>query len=349
MYADNAHNYPLHIAVGTGVLGFLAWVTSVLWALVASARSAFGPKGETSRLPLAALWAASVGYLVHLLFGVSAIGSTALLWLVLGALVAPTARTIAVSEKAWGRIAAPVVAILCAALALAAFVPGVADNSYARGYAAELVDPVVAGQHYDRAVALTPWNDDYVARASSAWRTAWLSAIGAQGAIRGADPARAVEYFTKSKGLAQRALDLSPDIASRWRFMTNLHVQSAALGDQAALPEAIRIAETGLARFPLEPGLEYELAKALVLAGEKERALQFARKIVAADPNWGTAHVLLANIYRDSGDLEQAAASFRAGIPLMAALKGDKADPDALKRAQQALASVEASLAAGAK
>ena len=90
----------------------------------------FGRSGDPARIILGAFWAAAVGYLVQLFFGLSVTGTTFLLWAALGMVLVPTARTVAVKAPRWGTVAAVAV---CAACALGIGFQGtvlLADHAY---------------------------------------------------------------------------------------------------------------------------------------------------------------------------------------------------------------------------
>lgn len=88
--ADNAHNYIIQIGAGAGLvalavlLGFLIyWLAKALPAAEEDARA----KDTGYQLTRAGLYAGVLAYMVHLLFGISLIGSSAPFWLLLGAMM----------------------------------------------------------------------------------------------------------------------------------------------------------------------------------------------------------------------------------------------------------------------
>ncbi len=100
--ADNAHDYPLQLATGIGVPGMLLFYAVVVWAGVRSFATVFRRSDDPARLLVGAFWAAAVGYLVQLFFGVSVTGVTFLLWIALAVALAPTARLIEVRAPRLG-------------------------------------------------------------------------------------------------------------------------------------------------------------------------------------------------------------------------------------------------------
>ena len=91
--ADTAHDLPLHLAVSVGVPGALLVLGTLASAMVRSWRDAFG-RASDADLIAAGLYCGAAGYLAHLALGVSMPGTTALLWVVLGALMSQTARIV---------------------------------------------------------------------------------------------------------------------------------------------------------------------------------------------------------------------------------------------------------------
>ena len=89
--ADNVHNYPLQLMAGIGIIGFLLLYGIFGWALWLGAPNAFARGKGTERLVVAGFWAAAVGYITHLMTGLSVTGSTVFLWMALAIIVAPTA------------------------------------------------------------------------------------------------------------------------------------------------------------------------------------------------------------------------------------------------------------------
>jgi Tfp pilus assembly protein PilF len=89
--ADNAHNYVVQLAAGVGIpatLLFLGFLAAVVVLAVKYLRKREGEE----RLVYAGLTAAVIGYFIHLIFGVSISGSTAVFWVIIGALMASVGK-----------------------------------------------------------------------------------------------------------------------------------------------------------------------------------------------------------------------------------------------------------------
>ncbi len=92
--SDNAHNYLIQLAAGPGLLAALAFLFFALAILAHKAVALFRQSGERLVIGIG-LFAAGVGYFIHLLSGVSVSGSTALFWVVMGAM----AGTIGIAKE----------------------------------------------------------------------------------------------------------------------------------------------------------------------------------------------------------------------------------------------------------
>ncbi|MCL4369258.1 MAG: O-antigen ligase family protein, partial [Actinobacteria bacterium] len=130
--ADNAHSYPLQLASGIGVPGMLllfAFFGSVL--LVSTRGGVFSRRSPTSLLR-AGFFAAAIGYLVYLMFGLSFSSGSSLLWLALAVMAAGTARTQVVRAPSWGRWARWPILATCGLLIVASAIFVGADHFYWR-------------------------------------------------------------------------------------------------------------------------------------------------------------------------------------------------------------------------
>jgi O-antigen ligase len=157
--ADNTHNYPLQLATGIGVPGMLMFYGVVVWAGVRSFSTVFRRDDDPGRLLIGAFWAAAVGYLVQLLFGVSVTGVTFLLWIALAVALAPTARLVEVRAPRWGMVAGAAVLAVCVAGIGYQGVVLAADNVYMKAQASTSAEQRIA--HAKRAVRLFPYSQTY--------------------------------------------------------------------------------------------------------------------------------------------------------------------------------------------
>ena len=102
---NNAHSWPLQFAATLGLPGAILLVAAVVLALARGARSIFSTQGENvdasppsegsaqQDLLFPAAWVGCIGFAVHMLTGVSVLGSTVPFWLLIGVVGAPLARS----------------------------------------------------------------------------------------------------------------------------------------------------------------------------------------------------------------------------------------------------------------
>jgi len=89
--AENAHNFVIQSLVTLGIPGFVLTLGALGYAAIASFRGLQGVKGQ-ARVLLTTLWAALIGMIVALLFGLTVPAVSVWVWLTVGVLVAPISR-----------------------------------------------------------------------------------------------------------------------------------------------------------------------------------------------------------------------------------------------------------------
>ena len=192
---ESAHNFFLDLAVGSGVLGllaFLALVGAVLWH---AGRRALATDDASLRLGLVALSTGLVGYLVAVLFGFSEAMTTWLFWLLLGATAGLLARVAPPSRR---DTLAPESGTLASGMgAIGLFLVGLA----ALGWAATITAADLAAAQADRATD----RGEHAAAVRLAGRAVTLNPLQrrylvqqAQAYERSAAPARDVEALAQA-------------------------------------------------------------------------------------------------------------------------------------------------------
>jgi putative inorganic carbon (HCO3(-)) transporter len=351
--ADNAHNYPLHLAAGVGVPGALLLYGFWLLVLARSARTAFATERHASRLVMAGMWAAVAGYLVHLFFGISALGSTSLLWVLVALLLAPEARERAVPPPSGGRVLAVLLVALSAAAVALSATQVVADNAYARGFTAP--DAAAAVAAYEQAVRFAPLNYRYRSQLAAGRRDLMDEAIARARALAaaGQDDAPALSaaamYFRDAEKAAQVAIEHAPLVTENYTFLANLYIQAGVSLDPGFLVRAIETAQAGVRAAPNDADLRYQLAVAYSASGRFDEARSEAETAASIDPNWVDPVILLADLDVEQGRLESARERYVRSIAAVEAMPPGAFDPDRLARLRSRLASVQASLAAGGR
>lgn len=331
--ADNVHNYPLQLASAIGIPGLLMLYGFFAWTLARSFRTVFAKDSGTERLVLAGFWAAALGYIVHLTFGLSITGSTVLLWLSLGLLLSPQASVREVSAPAFGLPAAAAVCGLCAALFVGNVVYLRADNMYLKARIGS--QGMTRVEYAQKAVKLNPYNDMYRTEIGLAWQDLFISQV-MQGVDDPQSRERAAYYLSQAEREFLSVIDFVPTEYDNYVFLANLYNQASYYLDAAYAEKAVEVARKGVEVEPFGPAIRIQLALALMTRGEFADAAAQAAEAADQDPNYVEAWMALGDARRLMGDLQGAKAAFERAVQL----SGGRAD------AQQALKSVEASLAA---
>ena len=314
--ADNAHDYLLQLASGTGIPGALMFCGIFAWAGVRSFATVFKRSGDPTRIILAAFWAGSAGYLVHLLFGISVTGATFLLWIALALVLVPTARLVQVKAARWGTVAAVVVIAL---VGLGIAYQGVylaADGAYMRAKTASSPAERTAGAL--RAAELNPLNPEYRLGVGLAYLGEMRASLqaGAQAQANGEDTtqyAEAVkESFASAESAFKDAIAFIPGEYDNYVSLATLYNVGGGALDTDLYQSAIAVAEQGLEVMPLGTAIRVQLAQALVATGRPAEAVKTLEYCVSIDPGGGDAALPLAGLYRQLGQTDQALALLRS-------------------------------------
>jgi putative inorganic carbon (HCO3(-)) transporter len=335
--ADNAHDYLLQLASGTGIPGALLFCGVFVWAGIRSFRTVFTRSGEPIRLILAAFWAASAGYLVHLLFGLSVTGVTFLLWIGLALVLVPTARMVQVKALKWGTVVALVVIAVAAVGIGYQGVYLAADGAYQRAQVAATTAERTAGAV--EAAKLNPLNPEYrlsIGLTNLAAMRAYLQA-GAEAQQKGLDttqyeaPIR--RSFADAESALKQAIDFIPGESDNYVALANLYNLGASTLDENLYQSAISTAERGLEMMPLGTALRVQLAQALVATGKTAEAVKALQYCLDVDPMGGDAALALAGIYRQLGQTSEALAVLKS---VEAISPGQSGIADAIKQLETA-------------
>jgi O-antigen ligase len=338
--ADNAHNYYLQLASGSGIPGTLIFCGLFVWAAVRSFGTVFKKSGEPGRVILAAFWAASAGYLVHLLFGLSVTGVTFLLWIGLGLTLVPTSRLVHVKAVKWGAAAASAIVVLALAGVVLQGVALAADGAYQTSQtAATAEDRTAAAEKAERLNSLNPEYRLNVGLAYLAKMQADLQA-GAQAQQAGqstAAYARAVESdFAKAETAFKDATAFNPDEYDNYVALATLYNLAGAAIDKTFYQRTIDTAQQGIAVMPLGTAIRVQLARALAETGKTDETIKTLEYVVEIDPGNGEAAVPLASIYQQMGRTQDALALLKG---VAAHTSGQKDVEDYIKELESATSS----------
>jgi O-antigen ligase/tetratricopeptide (TPR) repeat protein len=324
---DNAHDYPLHLASGIGILGAVLFFAIWIWAGIRSWKTVFGRGGDASptdaalhegspgaspgaseRLLLGAFWAAAAGYLLHLVFGISVPGSTFLLWIALAVLLAPTARQITVKARRGGTMAAAAI-IVVAALGIAG--QGVvlaADRAYeiaSEEFSFRSLDERAAAA--DQAMALNSLVPEYRTAVAALRMERMVAGAGALAQARqeGKDPTPYTEALALGLADAEAAYNNAiaftpPDYANYVNLASVYNLAGSSL-DADYYQSAIDTAERGLTVMPFGTAIRVRLAEALLATGRTAEALEALEYSMQLDPKDGSTALPLAKLYQQEG------------------------------------------------
>lgn len=331
--ADNVHNYPLQLASAIGIPGLLMLYGFFFWTLARSFKTVFVKGSGTERLVLAGFWAAALGYIVHLTFGLSITGSTVLLWLSLGLLLSPHASVREVGAPSLGVPMAAAVCGVCAALFIGNVVYLRADNMYLMARIGS--QGMTRVEYAEKAVKLNPYNDMYRTEVGLAWQDLFISQL-MQGVGDAQSRERALYYLSQAEREFLSVIDFVPTEYDNYVFLANLYNQASYYLGGTYADKAVEIARKGVEVEPFGPAIRVQLALALMTRGDVEEAAMQAAEAADQDPNYVEAWMALGDAKRLLGDLTGAKAAFERAVQL----SGGRAD------AQEALQSVVASLTA---
>ena len=327
--ADNVHNYPLQLATAIGIPGLLMLYALFAWTLAVSAKWAFSRGSGPSRLLMAGFWAAVLGYIVHLFFGLSVTGSTIFLWVSMGVLLSPGAKVREVRAPAWGLLPAIGVVTLCAVLFVGNGVYISADHAYLRSKI--VTTGAEAVSEAQRAVKLNPFNDMYRSEVGTAYRQQF------EQAVREGDAAAAGRAFEAAEKEFQSVIDWVPMEYDNYVFFANLYNQAAfAYRDMSYAQKAVDVAQRGIQVEPFGPAIRLQLVTAYLTLGQPQQALEAAERAIQMDPRFTDLWVAIGESNRQLGNLEAAREAFQRALAL------DPGRTDALT----AVEAIDASLSA---
>ncbi len=308
--ADNVHNYPLQLASGIGVPGALLFYGLIAAALFLAARAAFAEGTAGRNLVMSGLWVAVVGYVVHLLFGLSVTGSTIMMWLAMGMLLVPSSSVREVKPVTGGAMVAGLVLLVLAAGTYLNTRYIVADAHYLRGRVTTQGATSVA--EIERAIELNPYNEMYRLELGVAWRDMFASVAQqyAQDIMQGQkDPeleARALELHSRSAEAFEDVIAYVPQEYDTYVFLSNLHNQAASYIDVRYAEDAVRVARRGVEISEFGPAVRVQLALALLLLERPDEAVTELKVATGLDPNYEQAWAMLAEALVKAGEHDEA-------------------------------------------
>jgi tetratricopeptide (TPR) repeat protein len=314
--ADNVHNYPLQLMAGIGVIGFLLLYGIFGFALWLGLPNAFARGKGVERLVIAGFWAAAIGYITHLMTGLSVTGSTVFLWLSLAIVVAPTATDHEHTVKPWGPAVGAVLGLLLVVASVANITFFVADNYFLRGQFPATGED--APTLLKTAIALNPYNDMYQSVLGQSYQNqmlAWLNQASSEQSA-GTDPTtslvQAQMSLQEAVGAFEKTISLVPTEYDNYLFLSGLYNQAGSYLDPVYFKDALKIADEGIAVEPFGPGVRMQRALAQVNMGDAVDAAKTLDAAVDMDPNYIEIHLFYAQVLVQAGRPRDALAQYKA-------------------------------------
>jgi tetratricopeptide (TPR) repeat protein len=283
--ADNAHNYPLELATGVGLPATLIFLAMAAMAVRMGLRDRAGAYR-------AALAAGTAGYLVHLMFGVSDLTTTAFMWGAMGLIVSGQERESRISVGTMpGRAIAAVLAVVWVAAAVISVKVVSGDAHYLEALKTGGFQPAYALEQLDKAVGV-----------NGAWPI-----YHQEGAVL------LIDSFQQTGD--GRYLDRAIDLLSEAERSHPRDVETRLLLAEIYLNTAASNEQYQRAVYQLEAVLEREPRsfRALALLGEVElnldnpqSALDYLTKSLDLRPSDPTALALMGNYFRLAGQASEA-------------------------------------------
>lgn len=311
--ADNVHNYPLQLGSALGVPGFLLLYGLFGWMLWLGFPGAFSRGKGPERLILTGFWAAALGYILHLMFGLSVTGSTVFLWLSFALLLAPTATTHEYNPRL------PAVSMVLLAVCTLAFVYNivyvVADNHYLKAqFGGAGVSQI---SEIQTTIRLNPFNDMYRSQLGQTYQSqmaGWLQEARTR-QTQNQDTTEALQNARAAFQLAETSfkdvISFVPTEYDNYVFLAALYNQAGAYFDVKYYDEAIRISDQGIAVEPYGPAIRFQKALALLSQGKTEESIKVLEALVPMDPNYTDPIAVLGDAYVKVGRLEDARTTYR--------------------------------------
>jgi tetratricopeptide (TPR) repeat protein len=287
----------------------------MVWAAIRSAALVFKRSDDHRRILFGAFWAACVGYLVQLMFGLSVTGNTFLLWAALGVVLSPTASTVEFKPPSWGIIVAMVGMVLAGLGIGYQLVYMQADNWYLVAMVGS--EGPARVEAAKRAAQLNPFNDMYRAEVGVAYRDVLIGYLNAaqQAQSQGQDPkqylAQAQDAYNNAVASFEDTIKFVPWEYDNYVFLASIHNIAGQTLSPKYYDDAIAVAERGIAAERYGPAIRVELARANQGKGNLAAAIEQAKIAADMDPAAVDAWTVLGNLYEQSGDKVKALAAYK--------------------------------------
>ncbi|MCL4500179.1 MAG: O-antigen ligase family protein [Chloroflexi bacterium] len=298
--SDNAHDYILQLAAGPGVPALVFFLILTVSIMIMGSVAVFRRQDDGFIIQLAFL-SAAVGYFIHLLAGVSVIGSTSIFWVILGALAGESflARERSFNPKeAFNAVIIGLAVVTSAVSFIYAGSMFIGDYYYAMGLSQQSVDPQVTINDYEAAAALYP-NGRYY----DSLGTYYLQLNQDRN-----DP----QLLDKAIYWLDKAAAFEPLEADHQVFLANAYLVNPA-PDRIAKARAILQATLNDIRPRSVPAL-FLLGEADRLSARYADAVKNYQEVLKYDPTYENGMLALGNAYEAMGDKKAALASYKRAV-----------------------------------
>ncbi len=335
--ADNAHNYVLQTLATTGLPGLVLLYGFFVAAFAATFRLAWSAPEIKGGLILTAWWAAAVGYSVHLLFGLSTVGSSVALFIAVGVLCAANGvRTVAVSGPLRWLAVVPLVLLLATVVSMGLFYVADQKAALAQDYG---LTPRQRVALYQQSLRLNPFNYENRLALGDAYRGEFreivMSSMGSGGIEAGSSTDIAARgALSNAEDSIEEVIRRVPQEFDSYAYLANLYNFAGSWYGKEYYDRADSLAQDAIDLFPNSPQIRVEQAIALWNVGKEAEAftqIEVARKL---DGGYATTLMVAGDFYAAKGRWTDARVAYQEALAI---------EPDNAV-ARQALAQVESRL-----
>lgn len=307
---DNAHNYLLQLSSTVGLPAALLFGIFVIGAVWRARKASLHYTLAAKRIH-AGLIASITGYFVYLLFGVSVIGTTALFWLLLGAVLSRAyfmRQTAPRSKVAFAIV--PIVGALVIVMAYFAVSTFAADyyfkqalntkDDYFRmglGYR-DMGYPNQATANFETAISL------YKNGLYYDWYGRYLQELG----FAQKNPS----VLVKSKDVVEVACGFEPAESDHWINLANAYSALSAQPGDMNFNSSIEALQNAIAASPNSTEGQLLLGRSYAMLGRYDDALEMLGFVQKIDPNSPDMHLSMAQVYGALGNKNLALKHYRA-------------------------------------
>ena len=296
--ADNAHNWVVQLAAGVGIPATLILIGLFFTIMAIAIKYSRRLEGD-DRLTYAALIGASIGYFIHLLFGVSISGSTGVFFLVISAILAvtPAVRSFELKPTEGMRFSLQasmvVVIVISAVSAYYALAMYVADYDYAAAIQLGNEGQIEAAtSNYERSIELYKngrYYDGY---------GMFLDRVGVMQQSR--------DMIAKSVSVYQAAQEYEPLEGDHYVFLASGHAKLATSSKDPMLDTAVAELQQAISVRPNAYSARILLSNVYMFQGKYQQAIDTLKFVLDINPQEKTAFQIMAKCYQQLGNKKEA-------------------------------------------